>query len=502
MKPCQKAKLLLRENHCRSLMNTIIIKTLKKLNVKNLSILFFLTLAAVLIIQRTVFAFEYPIPWNDEVAFIAQAFALSTENTLFVWGLNQEQIVMWMPPGYMIMLAAFYKVFGYSFELTRWISSALYFMSILTILHIIKYETKSNIILYSIALLLMLTTFLSPYSLTIANIARMESFYFLLFTLSLLFFTKNLSGVALAIVIASATIHYNAIYFLFPASVFILWCITTNKSITIRSFELLSLCVSALVILTYLLFVANNLNSFIQDMQFQFEWKKIGEVMSGRKGWITLAALSLIPICILFISKTFNTSMWLSLYGISFIAMALNGHNMWYSFAFQTGYMLLAISVIILLNQYKQKKIQTILIFICIPLIAQQLNYAWGKHDQFSPMLSLIKSPSQSFLNKEDINKTRKALHALPSGSSISFGYTGVEPFFFNTMYQAGLKWGIPGNSVTQLHPVRSMDYRVHCDSSLFPKYLFMYDWDGYPRKGEDTGCALIDLSVKKQNAK
>ncbi len=121
-------------------MKIIIKKAFKSFTVTGISILFILSLAAVLIIQRTVFGFEYPIPWNDEVAFIAQAFSLSTENTLYVWGLNQEQVVMWMPPGYMIMLAGVYKLFGYSFELTRWISSVLYFICILTILYIVRNE--------------------------------------------------------------------------------------------------------------------------------------------------------------------------------------------------------------------------------------------------------------------------------------------------------------------------------------------------------------------------
>ena len=83
---------------------------LKKIITTNsLSFIFIGILALTLIIQRTLFGFEFPIPWNDETAFISQAFALSTDNTLYVWGLNQERTVMWMPPGYMILLSIFYK---------------------------------------------------------------------------------------------------------------------------------------------------------------------------------------------------------------------------------------------------------------------------------------------------------------------------------------------------------------------------------------------------------
>ncbi len=111
-----------------------------------------------------------------------------------------------------------------------------------------------------------------------------------------------------------------------------------------------------------------------------------------------------------------------------------------------------------------------------------------------------IKSPQQSFLSAETIIKTRQQLLDLPPESTISFGYTGVEPFFFGELHQAGVKWSVLGESVTQLHPIRKLDYRIRCDSSLFPAYLFIYDWDGFPRKGEDSGCELIDLRVEISN--
>lgn len=468
---------------------------LKKIITTNsLSFIFIGILALTLIIQRTLFGFEFPIPWNDETAFISQAFALSTDNTLYVWGLNQERTVMWMPPGYMILLSIFYKVFGYSYELTRWISSALYFISVITILYIFKNKLKYNLTLYIITLLLMLSTFLSPYSLTIANIARMESLHFLLITLSLLFAIKNLPIVTLALVISSAVVHYNAVYFLLPIGTFLIWTITNRRNLTIRPIELFSLCVAAIIITVYFIFVIKNIHGFIYDMQFQFEWKKIGETMSGRKGWGTLGILSIIPISFLAIQRRFSASAWLSLYGIAFIAMALNGHNMWYSFAFQTGYLLIISSLLIILPNCKTGLTKALPLAICIPLLVLQLNYAWGHHDQFSPMLKLVKTPYQPFLSKETLDRAKNEILALPPGSSISFGYSGVESFFFNELYQAQAKWGIPGHSVTQLQPIRKIDYRMHCDSSLFPSYLFMFDWDGYPRIGKNTGCKLFNL--------
>ena len=80
-----------------------------------------LLLAALVV--RLCMPFEFPIPWNDETVFIAPAHTLSIEGTFFVDALNAERVVMWMPPGYMLLLAGVFKVVGYSFDIARWVST-------------------------------------------------------------------------------------------------------------------------------------------------------------------------------------------------------------------------------------------------------------------------------------------------------------------------------------------------------------------------------------------
>jgi 4-amino-4-deoxy-L-arabinose transferase-like glycosyltransferase len=67
--------------------------------------------------------FQFPPPWPDETGFIAAAFALARTGSFFDAGLNPDRVVMWMPPGYMVLLASVFRVFGYSFAAVRWVST-------------------------------------------------------------------------------------------------------------------------------------------------------------------------------------------------------------------------------------------------------------------------------------------------------------------------------------------------------------------------------------------
>ena len=68
--------------------------------------------------------------------------------------------------------------------------------------------------------------------------------------------------------------------------------------------------------------------------------------MGGRKGWILLAAVSLVPVLQLLAHRRFGKQVLLSLYGIAFIAMTLNGHNMWYYYAYNLGFCLLLLGLL------------------------------------------------------------------------------------------------------------------------------------------------------------
>lgn len=450
-------------------------------------------MVAVVLFIRISLGFEFPIPWNDETGFTSQAFEFSRTGSFFVYGLNSERVVMWMPPSYMLLLAGVYKVFGYSFDVSRWVSCLLYLGSVgvgLTLVQSCLQGWRRKV-----ALLLMLLAFLSPYSLAIANVARMEGLYTLIFLFSLLAALRGKYGLGLALVLLGATVHYNAVYFLLPYAALVSWKILRRESLIVGPGELLALVIAALALAGYGLYVIKHIHGFWQDMQFQFAYKLGSPVMGGREGWTLLMALLSIPCLQLLAHRRFGNEVLLSLYGVAFIAMVLNGHNMWYSFGYNFGFWLLLLSVLV-----STVSLSRIWWRVGYVLITGGLLYQFVLHvhsgnpqiDALKPRLSML---SRDFLPAEELNKVRQFIASLPPKSTVSFGYSGVEPYFFEDFAKSGALWSVSAHSVIQVFPARSVNYRVLCDSAMFPAYLSVYDWDGYPRKSVDSGCAITELA-------
>lgn len=453
-----------------------------------------LLLVMVVLFIRLQLGFEFPIPWNDETAFIAQAFEFSRTGSFYVYGLNSERVVMWMPPGHMLLLAGVFKVFGYSYEISRWVSALLYLGAFAVCLLAVREclgGWRRNL-----ALGLLLLAFLSPYSLAIANIARMESLYTLIFLLSLLAALRGKYTLGLALVLLGAVVHYNAVYFLLPYAVLVLWKILRRETLVVGPGELLGLVMAALVLLIYGLFVIKNIDGFWQDMRFQFEYKLGSPVMGGRRGLTLLAAVCLLPVLQLLAHRRFDPQVLLSLYGIAFIAMTLNGHSMWYYYAYNLGFCLLLLGVLASSAELQGLWWRAVLGLLFVLLALQLLHYSNRSTVEFDPLKPSWSMLSRDFLPPQEIEHVRQFISGLPPKATVSFGYTGVEPFFFADFARADALWSGSAHSVSQVFPPRSLNYRVFCDSAMFPAYLSIYDWDGYPRKSEDSGCQIIPLAT------
>lgn len=408
-------------------------------------------LVLVVLLIRLALGFEFPIPWNDETAFIAQAFEFSRTGSFYVHGLNSERVVMWMPPGHMLVLAGAYKLFGYSYELSRWVSALLYlgcFAVFLVIVRDCLSGWRRNL-----ALALLLVAFLSPYSLAIANIARMESLYTLVFLLSLLAALRGKYTLGLALVLFGAVVHYNAVYFLLPYALLVFWKIVRRETLLVGPGELLGLLLAALALLTYGLFVIKHIDGFWQDMRFQFDYKLGSAVMGGRKGWILLAAVSLVPVLQLLAHRRFGKQVLLSLYGIAFIAMTLNGHNMWYYYAYNLGFCLLLLGLLASSVELAGNWWRGCLALLFAALALQLLYYSSRSTLEFDPLKPSWAMLSQQFLPSEEIEYVRQFIGGLPPGATVSFGYTGVEPFFFADFAKVGALWSGSAHSVTEVLP-------------------------------------------------
>lgn len=452
----------------------------------------FLLLAAAALIVRLAAPFEFPIPWNDETAFIAQGYALATQGTLFVDALHPERPIMWMPPGYPLLLAGVFTVFGYSFDVARGVSTFFYLFSAGLALILVR-QLPLSIWPRRLAMGLTAIAFLSPYSLAMSNIARMEAFCYSLYLLSLLLMIRGRPGLGLAIVLCSAVVHFNAIYLLLPYALLLVWIIGRREQLILTAGELLALLLSFAALAAYALLVATQLPGFIEDMRFQFEFKRMGPPLGGPRGWWALGLILALAALQSWRSGRFGADTILSLHAAAFLALALHGYSMWYQFTAVMGCWLLLLALLTTLSNCSPRWPHRAFYAVLIAgLLWPFSTHGFSKIEHFAPLWPRSELLSRDFLAPNEIQRIRSWLAELPEGTRVSFGYTGIEPFFLDDAQRAGVIWSATRQSMTQMLPVRRDDYRVTCDSSLYPHYAFIFDWDiNPPRRGLDSGCRI-----------
>lgn len=453
-----------------------------------------LILLVVVLTIRLGMGFEFPVPWNDETAFISQAFEFSRTGSFYVYGLNTERVVMWMPPGYMLLLAAVYKLFGYSFEISRWVSCLLFLGAFGTALGVLR-QLRLRGWKQVVALVLTLLAFLSPYSLVISNIARMDVLYAFVFLASLWAMLRSHYALGLALVLIGAVVHFNAVYMLLPYGVLIGWKIVRREQLVIGPFELAALVLACLALAGYGVFVLKHIGGFLEDMKFQFAYKLESAVMDGPTGWLKIGAIVLLALGQLIIRRRFATDAILSLYAAGFMALALNGHSMWYHFAFVLSVWLLALSLLLDVQSLRGHRLSRLPLLLLLCLSYPFVTYGWTKTETMAPLWPRSELLRRPFLENAEIQKVRAFIHTLRPGQTVSFGYTGIEPYFLGDMASVGALWSVPMHSVVQVFPGRQNEFRVFCDSALYPKYVLIFDWDVKARVAKDTGCEVITIA-------
>ena len=470
-------------------------RLVSRLQRESASVAVFLVLLGAALVIRLAAPFEFPVAWNDESFFIGQAYALANHGTLFVDALHQDRPLMWMPPGYFIYLAGVFSLFDYSFDIARWASTTLYVASVCLALVLIRH-LPLGVWPRRLALVFTVIAFLSPYTLAMSNIARMEALYTMLYLLSLLMMLRGRPGIGLAIIIASATVHYNAVYLLLPYAALIFWVILRRDQLVLRASELLALLLAFAVLAAYALLIAANLSGFLEDMRFQFDWKRMGPPLGGPLGWAILGGILLIASLQTWRSGRFGQDTILSLHAAYFLALKLHGYAMWYQYAAVLGCWVLLLSLLTNFSASPTARVQRVLSGVLATAVIWPLAaFGFTKTEQFAPLWPRTELVSQHVVAPEEVERIREWIYSLPAGTRVSFGLSGVQPFFLEDMEQAGVTWSTGRYSMTEIFPVPEEDYRVVCDSSLFPSYMFIFEWDiDPPRQGVDSGCRIIQL--------
>jgi hypothetical protein len=181
------------------------------------------------------------------------------------------------------------------------------------------------------------------------------------------------------------------------------------------------------------------------------------------------------------------------LFGLTFLVMAHMGHEIWYDYGQPLGFALIALGLLAdgapAPGGLAAKRLAAAL------AVAFVLVMAWRITDALRPLLPRRAMLHRSIVAPAELARVRAFIATLPPGSTVDFGWTGMEPFFLDDLARAGARWTIIRHSVTQVLPFRSADWRVVCDSSEWPALLFRFDID-HPRRGIDSGCAIIPVAA------
>jgi len=448
--------------------------------------------ASAIFFVRAFLGFQFPVPWPDETGFVSPAFELAYTGSLFDPGMNPDRTVMWMPPGYMVVLAAAFRLFGYSFALARWVSAAcclaaLGLASALALRYTAGWQRVAACWVVGLA-------FLSPYMLIDANIARMEMPLAALLLLALMAAWGGRLYVALALVIGASVIHFNAVYFLPPvllAFAAALWRGRWRWPGTGGWIALIAACAAWLL---YAAHIALNWRGFQDDIGFQFALKRfVSQNDPAHPLWPVLAGAALAA----------ATSWWrrldgaslAALFGLSFLVMARNGHEIWYDYGQSLGFALIAVALLAAENtagrnrrRIAMRNAASVLAITLVCIMGLRMTDTMRALRPHRAMLS------RGVVAPEQIAQVRGFIRTLPRGVTINFGWTGMENFFLTDMANAGAHWIIVRHSVTQTWPLRAADWRIVCDSSEWPPMLFAFDID-HPRHGVDSGCVIIPLA-------
>jgi hypothetical protein len=210
-----------------------------------------------------------PVPWPDEASFLWQAIAVQRDNTLFAPQLRDAAHVLWMPPGYMWVAGLAFKLLGFSLETARWLSAVCVAAGGAALAAVFRRARHPFG-----ALLLLAVLLLSPIAVLVGNVARMEALLFALASTALLLLQRGWVWGGLALAALLPLVHPIGAFFAVGAGALALlaaWREPARRRP--RAVEWLALALACAAWAAYAVYVAQHLEQFRADMEFQFGQK-------------------------------------------------------------------------------------------------------------------------------------------------------------------------------------------------------------------------------------
>lgn len=226
-------------------------------------------IATIYVVVNLAMGTAFPTPWPDEAHFLWQAHAFAEESTLFAEELNTERIIMWMPPGYMVITGLLFKLTGTSLQAARLFSLAAMLLAFFLLVRYLSVHGHRWI-----ALVLTGLFFLNSRFLACGNIARMEALLLAVVLGGFLLIQRRHHMLGVALLAVAPLIHFNGGYFLlFGVLYVVIRCPRRDLKLQWNRWTIAALTAVAMAWAGYVLLAVFNWESFIQDMGFQFTRK-------------------------------------------------------------------------------------------------------------------------------------------------------------------------------------------------------------------------------------
>jgi len=262
------------------------------------------------LIHHSMLGLHFPAPWPDEGSFLWAAIAIQDHNTLLAPQLNPERVVMWMPPGYMILQGLVFKLTGFSLQWARTLS-ALYLCGAMACLAGLLSRLPLRF-----AHLALIGVFLhSPAVLLAGNTARMEPLVLLIGLGGGLLVQRRLIYIGMSVIALAPLVHPNGAFFGLAGLLLAAPVVWRDKSrLKPTRLDLVVVAAVAACWAAYGLYVANHWDNFLSDMQMQVDSKLRIDAWTGGPSRRALAPIRLVPnlllVCAALYAGKFRISLW------------------------------------------------------------------------------------------------------------------------------------------------------------------------------------------------
>jgi hypothetical protein len=307
--------------------------------------------------------FTFPVPWPDEAVFVRQAISFQQHNTLLTPSLSESRTILWMPPGYMMIMGLLFKIAGSSLLSARLFSFITASASFAVLIIIFRNHPARFHILVLIGLFFLSRTFV-----IMGNVARMEPLLILGVVTALALFTSRRRNAALSMLLLLPLVHPNGVYFLASGVVFIaLQELYLKEEIRGGKTDKALIGIALLLLAAYALFALLHWNDFVRDMSYQFVRKSKRNLIAPLMAPGTIVFLSFAFVATGFaLVRKAGSLVVLGLFAISFWCINIIGQEMWYEVFQACAVLLLMLLLMQLLNPGQKTIVYTLLVLVAI----------------------------------------------------------------------------------------------------------------------------------------